>query len=360
MILRKLGLLARLMKPADDDGGDLPGVHGSSTDLEIPEGADRGDSFTPTGDDDDHAKLREKIAERDANKGGEKTTDKSGEKPGEKADDKSGEKSEKTDDKPDDKPKKGVIPVERHESILRREREARERVEAQLKQFQGSEKVAKTNTELTKLEDKLTELDTAYTKAVADGDTKRAAELMREIRKTDREVVETRAEFRIEAVRTQAVEMARYEAVVERIEEAYPQLNPESDEYDKDLDEDVADLMETYQRRGLPPAKALQRAVERLVKPATAKQESATSTTPRVSDEDTAAAAEKLAKERRETAVKAAADANKRQPPETDKVGQNSDKMGGGLNARDVMKLDQDAFAKLSEKDLAKLRGDEL
>jgi len=38
----------------------------------------------------------------------------------------------------------------------------------------------------------------------------------------------------------------------------------------------------------------------------------------------------------------------------------NSDALGGSLSNVDVMKLDQDAFAKLDEGTLAKLRGDEL
>jgi hypothetical protein len=333
----------RICRPADGEGGDLGG------DTHIPEGADRGDNFVPT---DDKPEVKPSNTPPEVKATTEAKPDAKDTPP-------------KPDEKPGDKPaegdkKKGVIPLDRHEAVLARERQQREALEAQLRQFQGGKKVAETNEGIAKLETKLSGLDAEYAKAVADGDTKKAATLMQDIRRLDREISETRTEFRIEAARTQAVELARYETVVERIEEAYPQLDPESDQYDKALDQDVADLMETYQRRGLPPAKALQQAVERLVKPSTTQQEAATTVTPRVSDEDTAAAAEKLSKERKEGAVKATTDAARRTPPNTDKVGQNSDKMGGGLNPRDVINLPYDEFVKLDEKELAKLRGDEL
>lgn len=75
----------------------------------------------------------------------------------------------------------------------------------------------------------------------------------------------------------------RYSTALERIEESFPQLNEDSDSYDADLAQDVVDLKATYERRGMTPTQALQKAVKKLVDVDTGDQKSATEVTPRVS-----------------------------------------------------------------------------
>jgi len=70
--------------------------------------------------------------------------------------------------------------------------------------------------------------------------------------------------------------------------------------------------------------------------------------------------AKATAEERRKAAVAKNLGVAGKQPPSTKDVGIDSDRMGGGLNARDVIKMPQEAFAKLTEEQLAKMRGDEL
>ena len=120
-----------------------------------------------------------------------------------------------------------------------------------------------------------------------------------------------------------------------------------------ELTQDVVDLKATYERRGLTPTAALQKAVKRLMGTEGREQKVATEVTPRVKAEDVAAA-------RKKEAVGKAVDATKRQPPSSRSVGLNGDALGGGLNAKDVMRMGHDDFVKLSEDALAKLRGDEL
>ena len=94
-------------------------------------------------------------------------------------------------------------------------------------------------------------------------------------------------------------------------------------------------------------------AVDKLLGTSTKKQEAAIDTTPRVADKDVAA-------ERKKDAVKKTLDAVGKTPPSTTKVGMDSDKAGGSLTAKDVMKLSQDDFKKLPDDVLARMRGDEL
>jgi hypothetical protein len=196
-------------------------------------------------------------------------------------------------------------------------------------------------------------MEKQYNKLLADGEIDKAAELMSKIRRGEREIVELKADMKAQAAEIRAREAARYDIVLERIEEAYPQLNPDDDSFDKDLVQDVADLKEVYQKRGYAPSKALQLAVKKLLGSETRTQAVATEVTPRVSDKD-------VATERKKAAVARNADAAKRTPPSTRDIGLDHDKAGGGLSPKDVMNMSQEEFAKLTEEQLKKLRGDDV
>jgi len=251
--------------------------------------------------------------------------------------------------------KKAMIPVERHKAVLDKTRAERDALAAQVKAFQEGQAVVKTNADITKLEEKVTAKEAEYNKALVDGEVDKATALMREIRAAERQISDMKADMKAQAATAQAIESVRYDTVVERLEAAYPQLNPDHESFDKEQVADVMDLKTTYQRRGMTPSAALQKAVEKLMPATSAKQEAATSVTPRV---DKAAV---TSAERKEDATKKAVEAATKTPPSTAKVGADSDKHGGGaVSAEDVMKMDQDKFAKLNEETLARLRGDTL
>jgi hypothetical protein len=195
-------------------------------------------------------------------------------------------------------------------------------------------------------------LEKEYARALVDGESDKAAALMRSIRHTESQVAEAKAEMREQVVFIRAREAARYDITLERIEEAYPQLNPDDDAFDDEVLTDVADLKSVYEKRGMNPSKALQAAVKKLLGAETKSQEAAASVTARVADKDVAVS-------RKRDAVAKAADAVRRTPPSTRDVGMDSDK-AGQLKAADIMKMKQDEFAALSEEALARLRGDEL
>ena len=340
MFLRKFAHLTRLQRPADDDLSTGGGA------------VDRGDSFTPTVDDDEPKKPAGKAPAAAQN-------DDTGSDQGDAADPDAADPDAADPDAADDgegKPKRksdARIPLSRHEKILQKERERREAAEAQLAQFQKGKEVVKANEQLTEAENKLLELEDKHTEALADGDVDKAKALMRQIRTMDRQLAEARADARAAEAEARAVERARYDIVLERIESTYPQLNEDHDDYDKDLAQDVIDLSATYQRRGLTPAQALQKAVKKLVGAENSKQEQATEVTPRV---DAAA----VAAQRKKDAVAKTVDAAKRTPPNTSRVGKDSDSAGGSLRAEDVLKMSQDDFMKLDDAELKRLRGDEI
>lgn len=335
MILRKQGLLARLMRPLDD-GGDLGGDTGV---------VDRGDDFTPTGDTP--AELEAKAPANAPPK-----TDKApnlSDDPFKDDEDEAEDDEKAEDDKPKGK-KDSRIPLARHKEILAKERTQREALEGQLAQYQQGQQIAQTNEQITAAEDSMLRLEREYSTLLADGEVDKATALMTRIRQMERSIVEAKAEMRTQASEIRARESMRYDMALERIEETFEVLNPDSESYDKELIADVVDLKQVYQNRGMTPTKALQAAVKKLVGTDTAAQKKATEVAPRVAEKDVAA-------ERKKTAVGKAADAVGRTPPSTRDVGLDSDK-AGQLTAGEIMKMSQDDFSKLTESQLAKMRGD--
>lgn len=335
--------LRNLLHPYLAPAGDADGGGGA---------ADRGDDFVPTPDKadkpaadvvDPNAAALEAEAAAAAAAEKAKADEKPDAKPDAKAD-------EKADDKAD---KRGArIPLDRHEKILAREREQRQELEARLAKFEKGAVVAEIGADLTKLESTVLELDEKYAKALADGETKLATDLMRQIRQTERQINEVNTEIRVQTATAVATEQARYDTVLERIEGSYPQLNPDHDSFDKEKMGEVVEMKIFYERmRKLPPAQALQQAVIKVLGQQTAAQETATEVTPRVSAEDVAAARKKAAAEK-------AADATGKTPASTKNVGLDNDKAGGALTAETVMGMSQAAFAELPDDALSKLRGD--
>lgn len=262
--------------------------------------------------------------------------------------------AEKKEPKAEDEEKKKDtrIPLSRHKEILEKEREQRATLEAQLAQYQKGQTIAEVNKEITALEQNVLKLEKEYAAAIVDGKTDEAATLMSQIRKAERDMAESKSDMKIQAAEIRATERARYNVALERIESTFPILNPDDDAYDQATMDEVAELKEAYQLKGLTPTAALQKAVKLIVGASNTKQEVATTSQPRVNPEQVAA-------ERKAAAVKKTTEAALKTPPAADKIGEPSDKMGGGkVDAAAVMKMSQKDFAALNDETLAQLRGD--
>ena len=327
-------LLKRYQKQADDDGSDLPGGD-----------ADYGDDFTPTDDGaedvpaaKDDAGDEPTAADEDLRAAAEELEEGT-------------EEAKKTGTPKSGKGK--FIPLDRHEKLLKKERARREELEAQLSQSRAGQQMAQANEDLSRVEDELVAMEAKYNDLLAEGDTQTAAQLMTQIRRKNAELNSITAAHRDAEVMARAVEKVRFDEALDRIEEAYPELDPNSDEYDEDTYQDVYDLMMAGRQRGLSATKALQRAVARVMGAETTAQKRATTATPRVDEND-------VASRRRGEAVRRNLDAARRTPPATHRISANNDAAGGALTAKAVMNMSEDDFEKLSDKDLARLRGDVL
>jgi len=246
-----------------------------------------------------------------------------------------------------------MIPVGRHKAMLDKAREERDALAAKVAQYEKGTAARVTNDEIKAVEDKVLSKEAEYNKLLIDGETEKATAVMREIRMLERQIGDNKAEMKAQAATAAAVESIRYDTTVERLEAAYPQLNPDREEFDKGAVAEVMELASAYEMKGHAPYAALQKAVKLIMGTTTQKQETAASAKPQVD----ATAVEKAA--RAEAATKKAIDAAQKTPPALGKTGTDSDKLGGGeLTADMIMKMDQKKFAKLDEQTLARARGD--
>lgn len=334
-------LLKRLLHPYMAPAGDADGGGGQVLDY--------GDDFTPTDDATDPAAEETKPKAKEPAPKTEEVAD-----PDELLTDEEKEaKAAKEAEEKKESKKDTRIPLNRHKEILDKERGVREGLERELAKYKGGQQVAATNEQITEAEDALLKMEKDYNKAVSDGKVDEASALMSRIRRTERNIIEAKADLKTQAAEARAYERVRFDVTIERLEAAYPVMNPDHDSYDEATVKEVLELKDAYQLKGYTPSQAAQKACTVLLGAETRKQEQATTTEARVTEKDVAA-------ERKAAAVKKNVDTQGKQPPNTAKVGQDSDQMGGRLDAKAIMKMSQAEFAKVDEKELARLRGDEL
>lgn len=247
------------------------------------------------------------------------------------------------------------IPAARHKEILEKERAKTAALVAEIAQLKQRGQVAENtgvaNADFAAIEADVLKLEDEYANLLTDGEIKKATAVMAKIRQAERYMAETKADLKIQTATTQARESAQYQTVLSRIESAYPELNPDHDDYSAAVEQRVIKMSRMNQQDGMTPSAALQDAVDTIIGTSTAKQEAATTVTPRVP----------AGAERKKDAATAANKAISKTPPALSRVGLDSDKLGGGqASAAAVISMSQKEFAQLSDSALAKLRGDEL
>lgn len=306
---------------------------------------DRGDDYTPPGD----AEAVDKSAADKAAVDLAAQIEADKEAKAEKA-----EKAAEPTLKDKDKAKDTRLPLSRHQEILDAERARRAAVETELAKYKQGTAVADLGEKITASETKLQDLEKAYAKQLTDGDTDKAVATMAEIRKLEREIIQSTAAADLVAAEARAVERVRYDTTVERLEEQFPALNVDHEDFDKAKTAEVLELKEAYQLKGYTPSQALQKAVKLIMPPATRAQERAVESEARVDPAE-------VEKARKAAAVAKTADAIDKTPASASKTGMNSDRAGGGaITAKDALKMPYNEFVKLDEATLARMRGDEI
>lgn len=312
-----------------DETDKIDGVAGAGDDKgkDIP--MDRGDEVKSPLD----GAGKEDVAEGDKLDEGDETPE---------------EKAEREKQEAEEAKKRNIrIPKSRFDEAQAKARAREQALLEEIERLKGGQQASATQKAVSDMRSKIEELQDKYEDLILDGKKDEARKIRKQVDAMREELVEYQTSVKSDAARKAAVDELSYNAQLAGFEAKYPALNPEHEDFDEDRTNEVATLLNAFVKSGTKRSEALAKAV-RYVLGAPPEQ--------KVSD-----AAKALAEERAKKAREKAAEADKKQPPSSAKVGLDSDKAGkGGEQGIDVMRMSQDKFSKLDEETKARLRGDEL
>jgi hypothetical protein len=258
------------------------------------------------------------------------------------------EKAEREKQEAEEAKKRNIrIPKARFDEAQAKARAREQALLDEIENLKGGRQASTTQKAVSDMRSKIEELQDKYEDLILDGRKDEARKVRKQVDTMREELVEYQTSVKSDAARKAAVEELTYNAQLAGFEAQYPTLNPEHEEFDEDQTNEVATLLNAFVKSGTKRSEALAKAVKYVL---------GAPPDQKVSD-----AAKALAGERAKKAREKAAEADRKQPPSTSKVGLDSDRAGsGGELGIDVLRLSQDKFAKLDEETKAKLRGDEL
>lgn len=308
-----------------DEDGKIDGVAGAGDDIPM----DRGDEVESPLD----VAGKEDVAEGDKLDEGDETPE---------------ERAEREKQEAEEAKKRNIrIPKSRFDEAQAKARAREQALLEEIERLKGGQQTSATQKAVSDMKSKIEELQDKYEDLILDGKKDEARKIRKQVDAMREELVEYQTSVKSDAARKAAVDELSYNAQLAGFEAKYPALNPEHEDFDEDRTNEVATLLNAFVKSGTKRSEALAKAVK-YVLGAPPEQ--------KVSD-----AAKALAEERAKKAREKAAEADKKQPPSSAKVGLDSDKAGkGGEQSIDVMRMSQDKFSKLDEETKAKLRGDEL
>lgn len=257
-----------------------------------------------------------------------------------------------TEEAEEAKKKRVRIPLDRHEKVLEAARaEARSREEelrARVAQLERTTPAPQHKDMLGELKTKIDAAQDQYEDLLFEGEKDQARMARKQLDVMREQYTDAKVAASGNLARVQTIDALKYDATLARVESEYPELNPDNAEtFVESRAVEVAELLTMFQQNGMTRQSALEKAVKYVMGDRKAP----------ITD----AATETMAQRRAQEARQKAADASKRQPASTAVAGLDSDKAGNRSNQKiDIMKVSQAQFAKITEEDLAAMRGDAL
>jgi hypothetical protein len=305
--------------------------------------ADRGDDLPPS----DPPKDEPKDPPKDEPKGEEDEAAPKGDSLDPEGDETPEEKAEREKAEAEAEAKRRIrIPKARFDEAQAKARAREQQLLEQIAELKGQKKQEEVRTTVGQMREKITELEDRYEDLILDGKKEEARKVRQQVAAMRDQLVEHTTTIKSEQARKAAIDQLTYDAQLASVESQYPILNPDSDEFNDEIVQEVADLIDMFTRAGTSRAAALTKAVKYVL---------GAPPEPKKAPD----AGSRLAQQRAEEARRKAADANQKQPASMTKAGLDSDKAGAGNELGvDVLKLSQDKFSKLDEETKARLRGD--
>ena len=200
----------------------------------------------------------------------------------------------------------------------------------------------KTNTDVDALQTEIDDLDDKYEELLMEGEQTKARVVRKDMRAKQKTLTNTLLANQGQTTGTAAIDQVRFDVQLASAEVKFPKLNPDEEEFDQEVANEVGELLEAFQAQGLKAAPALIKALKYVMResdevkldPAVKKQQRATKARKKVSK------------------------AKGKSPPDLTGVGQDSDKGSKDDGLPDISKMSPAQFAKLSPEDLSRARGD--
>jgi hypothetical protein len=345
-------LLSPYMAPATHTGEDLSGDEAELAKL-------RGDALEDLEEqDEEEVEGAEEVKDEEEDEKDAKSKDEEADE-GEEAESARKEKEEK------DGKKTATIPKVRFDELRNK---TKAQIEALTKQV---EDLTKKATQETRVEDtKKTEtaignLEKEIKGLMADGKTSEALDKMGELRILERALAVNAAKYESEQARAIAVEQVRMDLLIERLEQEYPEINPDADEYDEEKVAEIMELKEAFEAKGKSSSQALAKAVKYVFADSLARKDEAAKGKDKEKVEEKDEKEEKPKKadktkeeDRKKEALKRNTKDAKKIPAKAADHGVDSDKKGGGITAKNVQDMTEEEFNALPESTKARLRGD--
>ena len=336
----------------------------------------RGDVVDSELDKDNDETPEEETDEEQPSKESEDETEEEGEKDEEETDEEDGDEDDGDEESGGDT-KEPMLPKSRYDAANQKYKDAAARVEeleARIAEMDraGEEATAKQqrevaqarDDELAKLQTTIDEIDHKIEDAHADGDRKLAAQLRQEQRQMERKLARAEVKAETAAASVQTREEVRLELTIEQLEEMYPQLDPGTEkdpnpEFDGALVAEILELKNAYlATKKYSPSQALLKATGMFMRDVpTGEAETETGEEENDDGVQDTEAQKKTRETRKKKALKKAVDAQKKQPPDTQGVGDDSD-TSGIKDSVDPSKISLKDLDNMPLDELKRLRGD--
>lgn len=250
--------------------------------------------------------------------------------------------------KKDDEPR---IPKAEFDRRIARERDRTAAAEARAATAEQAAVAANHGADLVRMEQDIVSMEAKHAQLLLDGETEKAALLVGEIRRAERQIALTESSRMSVRAKEMAKEEIRFEATIEQMESVYPVLDPKTEDYSQDLVDEVLMMKEGYEARGMAASAALKKAVGYVMRGTEA---------PKAADEPKGLGAkDDKGGTRKAAQVAKNVDTAARQPAKTAGVGLDTDKTGSTF-PEDAESMTQEEFAALPDSARAKMRGDAL
>ncbi len=242
------------------------------------------------------------------------------------------------------------IPLERHDAVVAAARQREEALAARIRELeQGTAAPSRKEVKdvLSEMRTSLEEMQDKYEAHLFAGEKDEAKVVRKELEAAREAYTDQKVAASSNATRAQTIDSLKFEAALAKVEGDFPTLNPDNEAFEDAKANEVAEMMSMFVQNGLTRQASLEKAVKYVMGSPAARA---------AAGKDTAAETLRVAREK--AAREKAATANGQQPPDSNKAGADNDKAGTRDGTIDVMKLDQDKFAKLDEETVARMRGD--